>query len=349
MRPAEVEVVMATRTVVCPECGSAAAPGRYACAECGALLAAVGLQPRSLETLLADAPVDASLLDDYGDLPLAGDPERDPEAEPEPEPAPVAEPEWPADRAAQPVATTAAVMADRPLPSILRDFGSEPEDSLEPDTWSEPAMAAPSPTWPPPGDHGTTDLPAPRTPAGAYLPPSAVLPPLDAPASAASPGKTDADSARDTTSVGDRAAAALSGAFSSVRIGIESARRAVLVGAALVSLGFLLPWVNTIPGSSVFANYLDRWGLAGPGSWLVLLAAIGLVLVAGSAGRPSTWPIGLTATALAAFVVGLVWPYVMSAHGGAIGIWVALIGAMVLVIGGLLERRARHASAEASV
>src|SRR5215207_1372679 len=38
---------MATKTVVCPECGSPAARGRYSCSECGALLASVGMQPRT--------------------------------------------------------------------------------------------------------------------------------------------------------------------------------------------------------------------------------------------------------------------------------------------------------------
>ncbi|MBA2720310.1 MAG: hypothetical protein H0U52_13885, partial [Chloroflexi bacterium] len=54
---------MATKTVVCPECGSPAAPGRYACAECGALLAAVAVTPRvydaaATERVRPAAPVD---------------------------------------------------------------------------------------------------------------------------------------------------------------------------------------------------------------------------------------------------------------------------------------------------
>src|SRR4051812_22662144 len=37
---------MATKTLACPECGSEAAPGRYACTECGALLNGVAVRPR---------------------------------------------------------------------------------------------------------------------------------------------------------------------------------------------------------------------------------------------------------------------------------------------------------------
>src|SRR6185369_16856264 len=115
---------------------------------------------------------------------------------------------------------------------------------------------------------------------------------------------------------------ALSGALGSLEFAPSGTRRAVLVGAAIVALGLLLPWVNTVPGSSPFANYLDRWGLAGPGVWLVLLVAVVLVMAAGSAGRPATWPLRLPAIAFAAFVGGLVWPYLLSGQGRAIGVLV---------------------------
>jgi DNA-directed RNA polymerase subunit RPC12/RpoP len=84
---------MATKTVVCPECGSPAAPGRYACAECGALLASVALMPRSLTSI--DATPAGSTVD--GPPPDAGA-GAEPDAAP---PAPVepAEPEGFADPA----------------------------------------------------------------------------------------------------------------------------------------------------------------------------------------------------------------------------------------------------------
>ena len=146
-----------------------------------------------------------------------------------------------------------------------------------------------------------------------------------------------------------RTSEAMTGVLGSFRVAPSGARRGVLIGAAIVAFGLLLPWVNTLPGSNLFANYLERWGLAGPGVWLVLLVAVVLVMVAGSAGRPATWALRLPAIALAAFVVGLVWPYLMGGSGRAIGVWVVLVGAIVLAVGGILERGDRHAPDEAAV
>src|SRR5688500_6523236 len=47
---------MATRTVVCPECDAPLAPGRFACGECGALLATVASGSRSLFPAAAATP-----------------------------------------------------------------------------------------------------------------------------------------------------------------------------------------------------------------------------------------------------------------------------------------------------
>ena len=38
---------MATKTVVCPECDSPLAPGRFSCSVCGALVASVATVSRS--------------------------------------------------------------------------------------------------------------------------------------------------------------------------------------------------------------------------------------------------------------------------------------------------------------
>ena len=47
---------MATKLLVCPECASEVAPGRFACTSCGALLASVASAPRSLGWMEAMTP-----------------------------------------------------------------------------------------------------------------------------------------------------------------------------------------------------------------------------------------------------------------------------------------------------
>lgn len=392
---------MATKTVVCPECGSAAAPGRYSCAECGALLAAVALAPRQVSTLNttdaasgedrwtaarsddrdeADGPVDSSAApppaaaDDAGD----SDPRQTAAAAPAGAAGPAAEDSDPAvttnepdgsDPAAHVDAEFAAPSGSAPQldPMAVQSDAQDADEppSIEPDERSESLASGPvSRPWPP---AGAGDVPATsptRTPAGAYLPPSAVLPPLDGPspagaapgAAASTPGAATVTAPAAAVSVSDRAAdqfsrfgAAVAATFGSARVSPFASRRAVAVGAALVAVGLLLPWVNALPGSGPFTGYLDRWGLAGPGLWLVLLAALGLAAVASSSGRLATWPVGLAALIGAAFLVGLVWPYAVGASGRPIGIWTVGVGIAVLIVAGILDRRGRHAHGDASV
>ena len=431
---------MATKTVVCPECGSEAAPGRFACAECGALLASVALTPRavpSAESAAADAaaadaaaprhaapdesPVESPGLTDDWDAAVAdslagGDATVAiaPDLPAEPSPAP----EWPDPEVARQVVATAGTRTatgeppdaagppatetsedaapfdenaplaaaaraahraavDRAVPDVLHRVDDPRLDEAPDDEPLDPAddvMAAsrPEPGWPPAGTIGTIVLPEPRTPAGAYLPPSAVLPPLDAPgvpvaaaapaagragaAGAAGPmGTQGADEAataiagRSAADALGRGAAALGDAFGSARISGDAARRAVAAGAAIAALGLLLPWVNSLPGTSPFTGYLDRWGLAGPGLWLVFLALAGLAAVAASGGRAAGWPVGLPALVGAGFLVGLIWPYTIGGGGRSVGIWTVGVGIVVLIVGGILERRSRHDHGDASV
>ncbi len=113
--------------------------------------------------------------------------------------------------------------------------------------------------------------------------------------------------------------------------------RAVAVAGGLIALGLLLPWSSSVVGASGIASYVDRWGLAGPWHILVLVAA---VVVAALAVVPTPFPAwsrsGLPALGLGAFVVGLVWPYLIGPLGGAIGSALVGIGGIVAVVGGLL-------------
>src|SRR5262245_8738856 len=99
---------MATTTVVCPQCGAPAAPGRFACLACGALLASLGAAPRPAHPAARRASrrsAPAETVDDPADdpsaadvEPLALDPDDDPVDAPDPvtdAPGAAADPEWP--------------------------------------------------------------------------------------------------------------------------------------------------------------------------------------------------------------------------------------------------------------
>jgi hypothetical protein len=72
-------------------------------------------------------------------------------------------------------------------------------------------------------------------------------------------------------------------------------------------------------------------------------------LIATGSGRVAAWPVGLPAIAMAAFVFGLIWPYAMVSTGRPIGVWVVVVGVLVLIAGGILARRARHERGDAIV
>jgi UDP-N-acetylmuramyl pentapeptide phosphotransferase/UDP-N-acetylglucosamine-1-phosphate transferase len=59
-------------------------------------------------------------------------------------------------------------------------------------------------------------------------------------------------------------------------------------------------------------------------------------------------PVGPIAIALGMLLVGLVWPYLFGVIGHSVGVWLVLIGAIVLATGGILDLR-RHATASPDV
>jgi hypothetical protein len=83
--------------------------------------------------------------------------------------------------------------------------------------------------------------------------------------------------------------------------------------------------------------------------WLVFLGLLALAAVAAATGRPASWPVGLPAIVAAAFLAGVIWPYIVGGYGRSIGIWVVVIGALVLLVGGLLDRRSHHDRGDATV
>jgi hypothetical protein len=290
------------------------------------------------------------------------DPDDDPLEAPQPVthgPAAVAEPQWPMapiepEWPVAPVAPAWRSPSAPPEQPAAGDAPSPAEASVPPSATrsvaAQPAMA-PSPglaVWPPAG--GAAPLPAAaiRTPAGAYLTPSAVLPPLDAP-NAGSGHPADSGSDSRGTVTGKARVASLAESLDALGITGDAPRRVIGLGAAMAALGFLLPWAEVVIGSGLAGSYWARWGMAGPGHWIIVAALVALaVLGLARSDRLSELRLGLPAVGLGALLVGLVWPYLFGVIGHAVGVWLVLFGAIVLAVGGLLDFR-RHATATPDV
>ena len=89
----------------------------------------------------------------------------------------------------------------------------------------------------------------------------------------------------------------------SLGIADDVPRHLIAAGSAIAALGFLLPWASVLAGSGLGGTYWTRWGLAGPGHWVIVLALLGLVglaVASGRGGRLARVPIGPIAVVAAA-------------------------------------------------
>jgi hypothetical protein len=408
---------MATKLLVCPECASEVAPGRFACTSCGALLASVASAPRSLGWMDAMTPPAVT-------SPPPPDVESGVDAvEPGAGESNTIGPAWAhgplerapgetdgdlvADEDALSIDTLAADAVDvdngaqlgpdaEPLAQLsAADVESGPNGQFDGDaevarddaplaipaasvvTAVEPAASVEAPAaaaaagdlagtsraatanepswpetrgWPPPGAGQPAPEPPPRPRAGAYLPPSAVLTTVGEASEAASA----------KSSAGPASVAAASSVHGAVHDAGEVAPRsrrfpeidgafppqAVVVGAALAALGFLLPWAPIVIGSTHTGGYLDQWGLAAPGHAAILLVIVALGAAASQVDRLPGWARpGLPAVILSGVLVGLVWPYLfVVGFQPSAGVYLTLIAAIVLLAAGLLDMWvARHA------
>jgi hypothetical protein len=127
-------------------------------------------------------------------------------------------------------------------------------------------------------------------------------------------------------------------------------RKLVGAGAAIAVLGFLLPWISSIDtGAGFLDNYLDYWGLAGPGHWIVALALLVLVGFAFAEGPFAKFRIGAIAVMTGALLLGLLWTYLFGIATKSVGVWIVLAGASLIAIGGLIDLRRRHAEEASAV
>lgn len=307
---------MATKTVVCPDCGSATPLGRYTCAECGAFLDATVAPPRRTRER---SPRNAAAATG------SAMPDRAPDAGPAADGLPSAAGSLPDDGLElEPVDPTAPLAADR----------------------------APEVQWPASAFEALPPPPV-RVPAGSWLPPSAHLTGLEEPAvpgsgtaAAALPGAAPAAAA------GSTGLAAFArdwlAALGTPERRWASARRTIAIGSVVALFGFLLPWGNG-PVASLLSVWLSVWGLALPGTWLIVFALVALGGVAVMTGRAESLPLGIPAIALASLELGLIWSALFGAAARPIGILVVFAGAIVLAVGGMIELGARHEAATPDV
>ncbi len=229
-----------------------------------------------------------------------------------------------------------------------------PAAAPDPDATTTQAQPPAAPSWPtrtwPQVDPAVAAPQEPRRPpAGAYLAPSAVLGAVDR-ASRASAAADVAETARPQATTGDREAptshVSLVDSIDALGITADMPRRLIAIGAGVAALGFVLPWVNGLSG--FIADYTSRWGMAGPGHWIVVAVLAAVVLLANTGGIAERLPVAVPAVALAALLVGLVWPYLFGGGSGAVGVWTVLAGSIVLAAGGALGTR-RHEGTEPAV
>lgn len=366
---------MATKLVVCPECTAPLSPGRFACPSCGALVAAVATVSRpftSVEAvpppILAPAIPEAVKTDRaVATAAAVGAPvaTRAPRLiAPSRRARPQSRPEKPA--------SSDPVLPPRPPdegPQTRLPWGStasQPEPPSSPPPASRPPASPPPvptwperPVWPPPRSIDVVgeavERPADRVPAGAYLPPSAILPSAEVPR-IASPARTTAIADSGVRPAPEPTASTSlpigkSASLESLGVPSEAATRIVVLGAGVAAFGFLLPWADYVIGRGRTGGYLEQWGLAGPGHLIVLILLVALTFLGLVAERLPRWVrLGLPSVALACLLTGLVWPYLIGPFNASIGVYVVAIGAIVMIAGGLLDRTvARHAEPTATV
>ena len=122
----------------------------------------------------------------------------------------------------------------------------------------------------------------------------------------------------------------------------------VVVGATMAILGFLLPWARVVIGARSAGSYFDSWGLASP-THVVVLGATMLVLALGIVRTdvPLWLRSGVLPLVLGGLLIGIVWPYEVGSLGADIGILVVGLGALAMVIGGVVTIWAtRHAGVD---
>lgn len=129
---------------------------------------------------------------------------------------------------------------------------------------------------------------------------------------------------------------------------VEIAGWFVVVGATMSLLGFLLPWSRVVIGANTIGGYFDGWGLASPTHLLVFVSLLGVLALALRRGPLAPWiSSGILGLAFGGLLLGLAWPYLIGPLGADVGLTMTALGAVALLIGGVVTLWAtRHVAVE---
>ena len=370
---------MTTQSIACRSCGADVPYGRLACPSCGELFASVaGAGRRVVIGSGATGPADdartvdvpSESVHEIESVPATDDVQafETPAAEPDDAVSEAPASPWVTEDATDladiddglPIPTPVsdpAIAATAFVPAVLQpaELDPMPPVPVEPE-WrlsAEPVVTAPAATWAPrepladpiAAGHGSAPMP------GAYVPPVAAGP--------AAPARTWASPSTGGTAA---AAAATAGAGSpgttaSPTLAVaperldEWARSLAVVGGAIATAGFVLPWAATVIGATGI-GFFDRWGLAGPGHILVVIGLLAIIALAMLRNPIPMWlRVGVPSLVGGALVLGLAWPYLWSdVLGRTVGVFVVATGAVLLMAAGVLALAgARHATPTTTV
>jgi hypothetical protein len=126
----------------------------------------------------------------------------------------------------------------------------------------------------------------------------------------------------------------------------EAAGWLVVAGGVVAGISFLLPWANSVLGSgSVDDSYVGHWGLAHAPNILLMLASFGVAYLAVAPLKRFAWlRQGALPIVAGGLLLGVTWPYVLGPYGPRFGMWVMILGAGLMLVGGfvaLFERASR--------
>lgn len=349
---------MAVRTIECTECGTTVPYGRLSCPSCGELLASVAGAARRMTSLVPMEPEPAT------EVAVAAPAPPSEAATPEP-PVPTAravpsvihdvaaedavdgetwDRGWDAPDDAPDDAADAGDLGSLTWPTVPSDpvtatgvdVDVVPEARSSAQVWTTPPFPPqPSITVAPPAETPGAYVPPAPVPAAATLLAGDIIPAgLPAPArSWVGSTSTEPGAAAARDEAAHDGAAARAGAELSLT---DPARRSeaidwiAVAGAALGSVGFLLPWARTIIGADG-VGYLDTWGFAGPAHVLVVAGMLAVLALAVAKTRVPAWVrLGIPGLVLSALLVGLLWPYILGPLGPLPGAYLSLAGALVL-------------------